>query len=62
MGWMPLSPDDIAMWQGRGGETQVEDEGSTGKATNIGGDLAKVVSKLHGAAADGWVDYGENER
>jgi len=62
LGWMPLSPDGIAMCRGCGVETKVEGEGSTGTTTNIGGDLAKVVSKLHGAAENEWLDYGESER
>jgi hypothetical protein len=49
MGWMPLSPDGVAMCQPRGVEAQAIEEGIHGKNTIIGVDLAKNVHQVQRA-------------
>ena len=57
MGWLPPSPDGIAMCQGRGVEIHASGEDGEMKDTMIGVDLAKRVFQLHGAAMTGAVKF-----
>lgn len=51
MGWLPPSPDGIAMCQGRGVQRH-EKERTANERSMIGVDLAKNVFQLHGATID----------
>jgi hypothetical protein len=57
LGWMPLSPDGIAMGHSCGVENTSEGEGIHGTVRIIGADLAKNVFQLHGVAVDGSVVF-----
>ena len=57
MGWMPLSPDGIAMCQTCGVEAQLTERTFMEEVSIIGVDLAMNVFQLHGAAAAGSVVF-----
>ncbi len=57
MGWLPPSPDGIAMCQGRGDESHGSGEDGEMKDTMIGVDLAKSVFQVHGASMMGHVKF-----
>jgi len=57
MGWMPLSPDGVAICRVCGVDAEAEGGGSMRVATMIRVDLARNVFRVHGAAADGSVPF-----
>jgi transposase len=57
MGWMPLSPDGIAMCQACAVNAQAEGEGILGRGSIIGVDLTTNVFQVHRAGAVGSVMF-----